>query len=203
MNRRAAVLVVHNQPCMRTSLCWLLSSVGHDVHQAAAGDDALALLAAHDLDLVVTDARLWPMRGDELTRQMRQRRPDLEFIWTTSYASRAAFDAALRLRVFDYIEVPFDCERFLAGVEHLLQRRRQRRRYDGGVDLGPHLSELCQRVSAVEEANPLRRWRRRTQTASTIAAQQLGVDVATLKSWECGEISGAALDRAAAAIGEP
>src|SRR5262245_35303233 len=123
MQRWPTVLVVHGDPAMRSSLQCLLS-IAYDLLLADGPEAALTVAASHSFELVITDLRLPRMSAAELTPQLRKRHPDLEFIWISGYLTRSSFDAALRLRVFDYVEIPFDLQRFLESIEGALQRGR-------------------------------------------------------------------------------
>ena len=58
MTSRAAVLVVEDEPSLRTTMCATLTLMGFLTHQAESVDAALKVLAAVHVDAIVLDVRL-------------------------------------------------------------------------------------------------------------------------------------------------
>ena len=104
---RARVLVVEDDRAMRQLIVRRLLRDGHDVFQAASGDEALGLLAAPaddacpgDLDLVdllVMDVRMPGRSGIEVLRWLRARRRRTPALVVTAFPSPALCDTAARL----------------------------------------------------------------------------------------------------------
>jgi PAS domain S-box-containing protein len=65
-----AVLVVDDEPAIRTAVARYLSSLGHMVDVAASGREALARLASRSFDLILLDLRMPDMAGDALYREL-------------------------------------------------------------------------------------------------------------------------------------
>jgi DNA-binding NtrC family response regulator len=200
MSSNAEVLIVHYQEGMRRSLEFLLS-ISSKARATNQSERALEIARSEPVGVVVTDLRMPAMAAPELTRRLKQQNPDVQIIWITTCTSRSSFDAAVRLRAFDYVEVPFDCEVFLECVNAAVRRHRMR-----GARVqpfGPYLSELLNLQRQVEEANPIRRWRRSTKMAPIEAADVLGVDVSMLSAWESGRLGEGEIGRIACTIGVP
>lgn len=68
---RRSVLVVDDNDDARELLADALEMLGHSVHRAANGDEALALAAAHDLDVALVDIGLPVIDGFEVARRLR------------------------------------------------------------------------------------------------------------------------------------
>jgi CheY-like chemotaxis protein len=66
----ADVLVVDDDPDLRTMLDLLLRSKGHRVRLAATAEEALLASAERRADLLLLDVRLEGRRGDELIRML-------------------------------------------------------------------------------------------------------------------------------------
>jgi CheY-like chemotaxis protein len=69
----ASVLVVDDDATLRTLLTAVFTGAGLRVLGAASAEEALDLLDADRVDLVVTDARMPGMNGAELTAVLRGR----------------------------------------------------------------------------------------------------------------------------------
>lgn len=76
----ANVLVVDDDPAVRTTVKLVLERSGHRVSVAAEGRAALATLAAGGIDLLVVDLFMPGMDGLETLREARKRHPDLPVI---------------------------------------------------------------------------------------------------------------------------
>jgi two-component system NtrC family sensor kinase len=71
------VLVVDDEPAMRSAIGAFLRSLGHEVVVAASGADARRLLANGGYDAILLDLRLSDVGGDVLYRELRARDPEL------------------------------------------------------------------------------------------------------------------------------
>ena len=77
------VLVVDDEPMVRTVTTKLLRLRGHAVQDADGGPAALAVLASEPFDIVVTDLSMPDMSGRELAAVIRQRHPGLPVLLLT------------------------------------------------------------------------------------------------------------------------
>ncbi|HEY0044569.1 MAG TPA: response regulator, partial [Allosphingosinicella sp.] len=94
--RRATVLVVDDDDDVRQFLGDSLESLGHIVHRASGGEEALTLLretAAPDLALI--DYAMPGMHGADVARLAREMLPELPIVFVTGYAETGQLEAAL------------------------------------------------------------------------------------------------------------
>ena len=84
--RPCVVLAVDDDSLVLTNTAAMLEDLGHQVLVAASGSEALALLAEHAVDLVITDYAMPQMTGLELAREIEARRPGLGIVLATGYA---------------------------------------------------------------------------------------------------------------------
>jgi CheY-like chemotaxis protein/two-component sensor histidine kinase len=84
--RPCVVLAVDDDSLVLTNTAAMLEDLGHKVLVAASGAEALALLAEHAVDLVITDYAMPQMTGLELAREIEARRPGLGVVLATGYA---------------------------------------------------------------------------------------------------------------------
>lgn len=87
---KKSVLVVEDSITARTLLKNILELAGYDVRTAVDGMDALTVLKAEDIDLVVSDVEMPRMNGFDLTRKIRndKRIAEMPVILVTSLESR-------------------------------------------------------------------------------------------------------------------
>jgi signal transduction histidine kinase len=81
--RPARVLVVDDEPMVRTVTAKLLRLRGHTVEEADGGPEALGLLEHAPFDVLVTDLSMPEMSGRELAFRVRQHRPGIPIILLT------------------------------------------------------------------------------------------------------------------------
>lgn len=84
------LLLVEDELLIRLVLAEALTGHGHQVHQAGAADEALAILSDHpDIQFLVTDVGLPGTNGRQLAELAIQRWPHLKILFLTGYIDRA------------------------------------------------------------------------------------------------------------------
>jgi two-component system response regulator HydG len=117
------ILVVDDEPSMRTTLSILLKRHGYQVGLAESGGEALHLLAQGEYDMVLTDLKMAGMDGIELLRRIKEAAPRVEVLIFTAYGTIASAVEAMRLGAYDYIGKPFEEEEVLLKVARALERK--------------------------------------------------------------------------------
>ncbi|MBI5247625.1 MAG: response regulator [Elusimicrobia bacterium] len=77
MNNRPAVLIVDDDASLRAMLGLSLRRAGYPILTASSGPEALRLLLTRPIGCMITDGRMDPMDGFELSRQAKTLRPEL------------------------------------------------------------------------------------------------------------------------------
>jgi len=103
----STVLVVDDKKNMLSLMKKVLRGDAR-VLTAERGLDALKVLEAEPVDVVLCDLRMPDMDGVEVLKLCKRVRPQAEFILMTAYASVATAVEALRLGAYDYLIKPFD-----------------------------------------------------------------------------------------------
>jgi len=98
------ILLVDDEPSIRQLLAYRLKREGFDVLLAENGREAIALLEAGGVDLLVSDIRMPDMNGVEVLRAAKRLDPDILGIMITAYASKETSVEALRLGASNYVE---------------------------------------------------------------------------------------------------
>ena len=115
------ILLVEDTLDLARAIQLALEGEGYSVFNAADGEQALALFAAHTPDLIILDWMLPKMDGLEVLRQVRARSPVPVLMLT---ARSEEFDRVLGLEVGadDYLTKPFSMRELIARVRALLRR---------------------------------------------------------------------------------
>jgi DNA-binding NtrC family response regulator len=122
------VLLIDDNPAVRTALEVLLSLQGLGVVEASGPDEGLHLLAKSDIDLVIQDMnfRREATSGEEgvvLFHRIRKVHPDLPIILLTAWTHLETAVDLVKAGAADYLSKPWDDTRLLTTVRNLLQLR--------------------------------------------------------------------------------
>ncbi len=119
----ATILVVDDERNIRRTLHMVLDEPGYGVLEAASAEEALELLDAEDVDLMILDVRLPSMSGIEMLEAIRGREDlyRLPVIMISGHASVAEAVHAVQLGASDFFEKPLDRDRVLISVTNALR----------------------------------------------------------------------------------
>jgi two-component system response regulator AtoC len=120
MNQRT-ILVVDDEPHMRRVLEIMLRDGGHAVLAAGNGREALTLMGAHPVDLVITDLRMPEMDGIALLSSLREQGSEVPVIVITAHGTVESAVAAMRIGACDYLLRPFDIDALELAVARALK----------------------------------------------------------------------------------
>jgi CheY-like chemotaxis protein len=129
------VLVVDDEPVVRSVVCRLLEEWGFTPLEAGDGEEALRLAQVEkgDLALVVTDVLMPRMDGYEFARAFRPLYPTVPILFITGNSERPV--GALSGKGEQLLFKPFDPDVFIETVGRLLESRvnETRSRHDGAA----------------------------------------------------------------------
>jgi two-component system response regulator AtoC len=100
------ILVVDDEEGIRSFLAESLELDGHQIEEAASGEEALERLRAKSFDLVLTDLRMPGMGGMKLLETAQAEQPEVEFIVLTAHGNVESAVQAMKLGAFDFIQKP-------------------------------------------------------------------------------------------------
>jgi DNA-binding response OmpR family regulator len=121
----ARVLIVDDEPGVRSVLSRFLNLLGYCADEAACGQEALDMLERALYDVIVLDIRMPGMDGVEVMQRVHQKRPDLPTILLTGHASVESAIAAVKSRAADYLLKPVGMRDLAAAIARALQQRAQ------------------------------------------------------------------------------
>jgi two-component system response regulator FlrC len=106
----ATILVVEDDRPLQDALVTTLEAAGFAVLAAGDGGEALKILGATAVDLVVSDVEMQPVNGRELLKRLRERDAAPPVLLMTAYGTIDQAVAAMRDGAVDYLVKPFDAE---------------------------------------------------------------------------------------------
>src|SRR5690554_3879997 len=117
------ILVVEDEPIIRSALRRLLERHHYQVSEAGAVHEAVEQYDLNQFNLIISDLRLPGEPGTELIRKA----PETPVLIMTSYASlRSAVDS-MKLGAVDYIAKPFEHDEMLQAVARIIEASQQAR----------------------------------------------------------------------------
>ena len=119
---RPVILVVDDDPGVRDAFRLILED-HYEVLDAPDGPQALEVLRAAQVDLVLLDIRLPEMDGIEVLERIKAIDEGLEVILVTAVKTVRTAVAAMKLGAFDYLTKPFEEDELLALCNRALEKR--------------------------------------------------------------------------------
>ena len=117
------VLVIDDEPNIRSTVSVCLESMGCEVHAAAGAREALAIVERRPFDVAFLDIRLGAADGLEVLGQILDLNPNLGVVMMTAYGSIESAVTAMKRGAQDYLQKPFTPAQIRVIVERLAERR--------------------------------------------------------------------------------
>ena len=103
----AVVLIVDDEPFIRSLLCRTVEREGLKTIMASSGMEALDLLAANKVRMVISDIAMPGMSGLELLNRIKEKYPAMPVLFITGQTERFTKECALAAGADNYITKPF------------------------------------------------------------------------------------------------
>lgn len=101
------ILVVDDNPNIRSTIAYILEKEGYRVAKAASGSEAIRILEEREFEVALIDLVMAQMDGLELLRRTRARWPHIAVILMTAHASIPSAVDAMRSGAANYLVKPF------------------------------------------------------------------------------------------------
>lgn len=134
-----SVLVVDDEQGLATALVRALERSGVDATAATSATEALAVIAAGQIDVVVSDISMPGIDGLTLLREIRRIDLDVPVLLMTGAPELDSAISAVRLGALEYLTKPFEIPTFLESVRNarnlgrLARAKREVMRHVGGL----------------------------------------------------------------------
>jgi two-component system, chemotaxis family, chemotaxis protein CheY len=121
------VLVVDDEPSVRTIVRMILEKAGYDVLEAENGETAIEVLNSGEnrlvLDVVICDIRMPKINGVQAIEYFQREYPHVPVVVLTAYPETKMAVSFLRGGVADYLIKPVDAQKLRDAVAKAMERR--------------------------------------------------------------------------------
>jgi len=117
------ILVVDDDRVSRSLLGEILRPAGYDVVEAEEGKQALKIVDADKIDLIITDRAMPGMDGMGLLQALRQRKTTIPTVVVSAFGEESMWGEAIGLGAQDYMLKPFAAQEVLKVVKKLLSKK--------------------------------------------------------------------------------
>ena len=112
------VLLVDDEDKFRTSMSKRLALRGYENIALSRGEDALKTVRKDvEIDIVILDRKMPGMTGEQVLKEIKQFRPELQVIMLTGYGSVESAMETGRLDAYYYLEKPCELEKLIEVIE--------------------------------------------------------------------------------------
>lgn len=163
---RLHVLVVEEDPMIRTSCCEIAQSQGFVAHGVEHLEAARGLIEGNGVDIVLVDQQAAMGPGYDLLERLRALQPDTAIVVMAAIASVSAAVEAIRSGAHDYLIKPFSFQELAVVLERLTRYRtldhasrglRERLRSQGGfaniIGQSPEMEKIYRILSKVTQTS--------------------------------------------------
>lgn len=121
---KPTILIVDDEPGVRSALAGVLSDEGYEVEAVASGEACLERLTRGSIDLVVLDVWLPGMDGLATLARLRERQVDVQVVLISGHGNIESAVRAIKLGAFDFVEKPLSLDKTVLVVRNALRQRR-------------------------------------------------------------------------------
>ena len=117
------ILVVDDEPNIRSLLGECLVAAGFETVEAGDGDEAIAAVQAERPSVIVLDVNMPRQGGMEALPELKRIAPDVPVIMCTARMDVPTAVRAMQLGAYDYLTKPFDPELLVLTVKRAYERQ--------------------------------------------------------------------------------
>jgi two-component system, NtrC family, nitrogen regulation response regulator NtrX len=121
---KPTILIVDDEPGVRTSLTGVLRDEGYTVEAVASGEACLERVTRAAVDLIVLDVWLPGMDGLATLARLRERQVDAQVVLISGHGNIESAVRAIKMGAFDFVEKPLSLDKTVLVVRNALRQRR-------------------------------------------------------------------------------
>jgi len=117
------VLIVDDEPGVRSSLMGVLRDEGYDVESAENGEACLDKAGRRAFDVIVLDIWLPGMDGLVTLTRLRERQVDAQVVIISGHGNIESAVRAIKMGAFDFVEKPLSLEKTVLVIRNAIRQR--------------------------------------------------------------------------------
>jgi two-component system nitrogen regulation response regulator NtrX len=121
---KPTILLVDDEPGVRTALSGVLRDEGHQVDAVESGEECLDRVTRKAYDVILLDVWLPGADGLSTLARLRERQVDAQVVMISGHGNIESAVRAIKLGAFDFIEKPLSLEKTVLVVRNALRQRR-------------------------------------------------------------------------------
>src|SRR5688572_15623094 len=118
-----SILVVDDEPGVRSSISGVLQDEGFDVDTASSGEECLEKANGAAFDVIVLDIWLPGLDGLTTLQRLRERQIDSQVVIISGHGNIESAVRAIKMGAFDFVEKPLSLEKTVLVVRNALRQR--------------------------------------------------------------------------------
>ena len=118
-----SILVVDDEPGVRSSVSGVLRDEGFDVDAVGTGEECLERANSDAYDVIVLDIWLPGLDGLTTLQRLRERQIDSQVVIISGHGNIESAVRAIKMGAFDFIEKPLSLEKTVLVVRNALRQR--------------------------------------------------------------------------------
>jgi two-component system nitrogen regulation response regulator NtrX len=119
----ASILIVDDEPGVRSALGGVLRDEGYTVEAVASGESCLERLVEQEFDVVLLDVWMPGLDGLETLQRLRERQVDAQVVVISGHGNVESAVRAIKLGAFDFVEKPLSLDKAVLVVRNALRQR--------------------------------------------------------------------------------
>ena len=119
----ASILVVDDEPGVRSSISGVLKDEGFEVDTAETGEECLEKANGAAYDVIVLDIWLPGLDGLTTLQRLRERQIDSQVVIISGHGNIESAVRAIKMGAYDFIEKPLSLEKTVLVVRNALRQR--------------------------------------------------------------------------------
>ena len=120
---KASILIVDDEPGVRSALSGVLRDEGYDVDAVESGEQCLDRVVREVFDVIVLDVWLPGLDGLATLGRLRQMKVDSQVVMISGHGNIESAVKAIKMGAFDFVEKPLSLEKTVLVVRNALRQR--------------------------------------------------------------------------------
>src|SRR5437899_9365338 len=121
---KPTILIVDDEPGVRTALSGVLRDEGYAVDAVSSGEECLERLTRGAVDLIILDVWLPGMDGLATLARLRERQIDAQVVLICGHGNIESAVRAIKMGAFDFVEKPLSLDKTVLVIRNALHQRR-------------------------------------------------------------------------------